>query len=163
MEVNPIVVMETSEGVIEFELYPNEAPKACENFLTHGKKGYYNEVIFHRIIPGFMIQGGDPLGRGTGGESIWKAPFEDECVKTLRFNVAGILAMANAGPNSNGSQFFITTAHTPWLNDKHTIFGRVVSGMSVIKKIESLGSSSGRPSKEVKILKVFQKSKSIKH
>ena len=157
MDVNPIVVMQTTQGDIEFELYPNEAPKAVENFLTHGKNGYYENTKFHRIIPDFMIQGGDPKGNGTGGESIWKKPFEDEFSFKLRFSAPGILAMANSGPQTNGSQFFITTIETSWLNDKHTIFGRVTKGMDVINKIEDLGTSSGKPTKEVKILKVFQK------
>jgi len=112
---NPRVILETTQGNIELELYPDVAPLAVENFTTHVKNGYYNGIAFHRIINNFMIQGGDPTESGRGGESIWKKPFKDE-FKGKTFNKKGILAMANAGPSTNGSQFFITTAKTPWLN-----------------------------------------------
>ena len=124
-------VLHTSEGAIELELYPNEAPKTVENFRKLARDGFYEGVIFHRVIPDFMIQGGDPTGTGTGGPGY---EFEDE------FNehrvVRGALAMANAGPNTNGSQFFIVTAEaTPWLDGKHTVFGKVTSGMDVLTSI----------------------------
>lgn len=104
-----IIVMETSLGTIKIRLFPDKAPKASENFLTHVKNGYYDGLTFHRVIDGFMIQGGDPSGNGTGGESIWGEPFEDEFHVALR-NFRGALSMANAGPNTNGSQFFIVQA-----------------------------------------------------
>ena len=130
------VELQTNQGVIRLRLYPEHAPKTTENFAGLVRKGYYDGIIFHRVIPQFMIQGGDPTGSGRGGESIWGRPFEDECVAALRFNKKGLLAMANAGPNTNGSQFFITTAQTPWLDGRHTIFGEVVEGYEVVEKIE---------------------------
>lgn len=149
----PNVIIETTQGSIEFELFEDIAPKACENFKTHLKNGYYDGVIFHRIIEDFMIQGGDPTGTGRGGESIWKKPFEDECARDLPFNKPGLLAMANAGPSTNGSQFFITTVPTPWLHMRHTIFGEVVSGMDVVSKLEKVEKGPGdRPINEQKIL-----------
>lgn len=132
-----IVVLETNQGNIELKLYPDVAPKTCENFTRLAEKGYYNGIIFHRVIPKFMIQGGDPTGTGMGGESVWGKPFEDEVTPALKFDKAGLLAMANAGPGTNGSQFFITTAATPWLNMRHTIFGEVVKGYDVVQKIEN--------------------------
>ena len=117
---NPIVVLETTQGEITLELFPKIAPLAVENFITHVKNGYYDGIIFHRIIKGFMIQGGDPTGTGRGGESIWKKPFRDEFAPNVTFNKKGILAMANAGRSTNGSQFFITVAPTQWLNGNHT-------------------------------------------
>jgi peptidylprolyl isomerase len=140
---NPIVVLETNVGKIELKLYPKIAPKAVENFMTHAKNGYYNGIIFHRVIKGFMIQGGDPTGTGMGGESIWKKDFEDEFAKNVVFDKPMLLAMANRGPKTNGSQFFITLAPTPWLNGKHTIFGEVVSGQDVVRKIENVTVSRG--------------------
>ena len=123
--------LHTSEGSIELELYPDDAPKTIENFVKLAGDGFYDGVIFHRVIPDFMIQGGDPTGTGMGGPGY---EFEDE------FNqhpvARGALAMANAGPNTNGSQFFIVTAEaTPWLDGKHTVFGKVTSGMDVVDKI----------------------------
>jgi len=132
---NPHVVLETTQGSIEIELYPDIAPLAVENFMTHIKDGYYNGVAFHRIIKNFMIQGGDPTESGRGGKSIWGKPFKDE-FKNKTFNKAGVVAMANAGPSTNGSQFFITTVNTPWLNGYHTIFGQVVnSSMGTVRKL----------------------------
>ena len=136
------IVLETNLGNIELQLMPEVAPKASENFSKLVEKGYYNGVIFHRVIKNFMIQGGDPTGTGRGGESIWGKPFEDECSPAATFDAPGILAMANAGPGTNGSQFFITTAKTPWLNMRHTIFGKVVSGYDVVQKIESAATDS---------------------
>lgn len=155
---NKIVVLETSAGNIEIKLMPGVAPKACENFIGLAEKGYYNGIIFHRVIKNFMIQGGDPTGTGTGGESIWGKPFEDEVSPDIKFNKEGKVAMANSGPGTNGSQFFITTAPTNWLNMHHTIFGEVVSGMETLKKIENTPtSSSDRPLAEQKILKAYLK------
>lgn len=147
------VILETTQGSIEFELFEDIAPKACENFTTHVKNGYYDGIVFHRIIEDFMIQGGDPTGSGMGGESIWGKPFEDECARDVTFDKPGLLAMANAGPGTNGSQFFITTVPTPWLNMKHTIFGEVVNGMDVVKKLEKVEKGPGdRPVEEQKII-----------
>ena len=150
------VVLETTEGNIEIELMPKVAPKACENFAALVDKGYYNGLIFHRVIKAFMVQGGDPTGTGAGGKSIWGKPFEDEFDPSARFDAPGILAMANAGPATNGSQFFITTAKTPWLNDRHTIFGKVTKGYDVVQKIENTPTGPGdKPLKEEKIIKAY--------
>jgi peptidylprolyl isomerase len=138
---NPIAVLKTTQGTIEIELRPDMAPLAVENFTTHAKNGYYNNLIFHRIIKGFMIQGGDPTGTGRGGESIWGKPFKDEFAPNAVFDKPGILAMANSGPNTNGSQFFITTVPTYWLNGMHTIFGYVKKGMDVVRKLENVPTS----------------------
>lgn len=155
---HPIVVIETNQGNIEVALRSDIAPKATENFLKHAQDGYYNGVVFHRVIKGFMIQGGDPTGTGRGGASIWKQPFEDEFNATVKFDRPGILAMANAGPKTNGSQFFITTATTPWLNMKHTIFGEVVKGYDVVQKIENTPTGAGdRPVETQKILRIYLK------
>ena len=137
-DTTTVAVFNTNMGKFEAELYPDKAPKAVENFTGHAEKGYYKGVIFHRVIPNFMIQGGDPTGTGRGGESIWGRPFEDEVNTGLEFDSPGILAMANAGPNTNGSQFFITVAPTPWLNGHHTIFGKVISGMDVVNAISQV-------------------------
>lgn len=153
-----IVVLETNQGNIEVKLMPQAAPRACENFVGLLKKGYYNGIIFHRVIKNFMIQGGDPTGTGRGGESLWGKPFEDEVSPDLQFNKSGILAMAHAGANTNGSQFFITTAKTPWLNMHHTIFGEVVSGYEVVQKIENTPiDNSDRPTSEQKIIRAYVK------
>jgi peptidylprolyl isomerase len=152
------VVFETTQGKIVFALKPEIAPKACENFEGLVKKGYYDGITFHRIIKNFMIQGGDPTGTGRGGQSIYGTPFEDEFKPNVMFNKAGILAMANAGRNTNGSQFFITTVPTPHLNGRHTIFGEVVEGMDVVKKLENVV-TDGRdmPMQPQKILKAYLK------
>jgi len=181
------VRFETNQGTIEIKLFPEIAPKTCQNFTTHVENGYYDGLIFHRVIPDFMIQGGDPTGTGRGGESIWGKPFEDECDPDLRFDKVGLLAMANAGPGTNGgpgyqfedefdkslrhdrpgrlsmanagpgtngSQFFLTTAKTPWLNMRHTIFGEVTSGYEVVEAIESVATDGmDKPLDEQKILK----------
>ena len=155
-----VVVLETTQGAIELTLMADAAPKACENFVKLVEQGYYNGIIFHRVIPEFMIQGGDPTGTGAGGASVWGRPFGDETRPDVRFDKPGILAMANAGPNTNGSQFFITTAATPWLNMKHTIFGRVTSGYDVVKKIEMVPTGAGdKPVAEQKIIKAYIKAK----
>ena len=162
-----VAVMKTNMGEIKIKLFPAEAPKTVENFTTHAKNGYYNGLIFHRVIKDFMIQGGDPTGTGMGGESIWGRSFEDEFEPSLH-NLRGALSMANAGPNTNGSQFFIVEASTvpqnmisqmkdmpdafpeavvedyeklggtPWLDFRHTVFGQVFSGMEVVEKIASV-------------------------
>ena len=152
------VVLETNQGTIELKLFPEVAPKACENFTGLVEKGYYNNLIFHRVIPNFMIQGGDPTGTGRGGESLWGGSFEDEFNSAYTFNRAGILAMANAGPNTNGSQFFITTVPTPWLSMRHTIFGEVASGMDVVKKIEGAQRNQfDKPIQDQKIIRAYVK------
>ena len=153
-----VVVLETNQGNIEIKMMPNVAPKAVENFVTHAKNGYYNGTIFHRVIKGFMIQGGDPTGTGTGGQSIWKKDFADEFGANVVFDRPFLLAMANRGPTTNGSQFFITLAPTPWLNGKHTIFGEVVAGQDVVKKIENTKTASrDKPAADQTILKAYVK------
>lgn len=148
-----IAVLETTQGTIEIKLMPEIAPKTVENFVGLIEKGYYDGIIFHRIIPQFMIQGGDPTGTGMGGESIWGASFEDEVDPNIKFDKTGLLAMANAGPNTNGSQFFITTAKTEWLHMKHTIFGEVISGYNVVEKIEGVETDrQDKPIEEQKII-----------
>lgn len=163
-----VAVMHTSMGDITIKLFPEYAPKTVENFVTHAKNGYYNGLIFHRVIKDFMIQGGDPTGTGMGGESIWGRSFEDEFDPELH-NLRGALSMANAGPCTNGSQFFIVEADsvpmnmisqmealadrgfpaeiteayktmggTPWLDFKHTVFGQVCEGMDVVEKIANV-------------------------
>jgi peptidyl-prolyl cis-trans isomerase B (cyclophilin B) len=161
----PTVELVTSKGTITLELYPDVAPKAVENFLTHSKDGYYDGLTFHRIMNEFMIQGGDPLGTGTGGKSIYGSNFEDE-FSTEVYHFKGAISMANSGPNTNGSQFFIVQKSeveeelqqqmeeagfpeevikaygehggTPWLDNKHTVFGQVVSGLDVVDTIASV-------------------------
>ncbi|OFZ02198.1 MAG: hypothetical protein A2Z97_06235 [Bdellovibrionales bacterium GWB1_52_6] len=161
-------VLKTSLGEITVKLFPETAPKAVENFvgLATGKKQWtdpsgkvqkskplYNGTIFHRVIPSFMVQGGDPAGNGTGGPGF---KFEDETKPTDQFDRPGILAMANAGPNTNGSQFFITVKATPWLNGRHTIFGEVVKGMDVVEKIVGTPRDAGdRPLTPVVIQKLL--------
>jgi len=158
MNEQQIVTLKTNQGDIEIKLFEDIAPKACKNFLALSRTGYYNGIIFHRVIENFMIQGGDPTGTGRGGESIFGSPFEDEVTSTVTFNKPGLLAMANAGPNTNGSQFFITTAATPWLNMKHTIFGEVISGMDVVRKIENCQKGPGnKPIQEQVILEIIAK------
>ncbi|HUH41767.1 MAG: peptidylprolyl isomerase [Sulfurimonas sp.] len=160
-ENNPHVILETTQGVIEIELFKEVAPLAVENFITHIKNGYYDGLVFHRIIKNFMIQGGDPTGTGRGGESIWNKPFKDE-FKGKLFDKSGILAMANAGAHTNGSQFFITTAPTPWLNGRHTIFGEVTpQSILVVKKLENVPTlgqmGADRPIETQKIIKAYIK------
>lgn len=154
----PIVVLETNQGTIEIALMPDVAPKTCENFIGLVNKHYYDGISFHRVIKNFMLQGGDPTGTGAGGESIWGRNFEDECKPQVKFDKPGLLAMANRGPNTNGSQFFITTVATPWLNMRHTIFGEVVAGLSIVKKIEACPTNSRDcPVDSVKILRAYVK------
>lgn len=152
-ESGTAAILHTTYGDIHIRLFPDAAPKAVENFVTHSKSGYYNNTIFHRVIRKFMIQGGDPLGDGTGGESIWGREFEDE-FSTLKHDKPYTVSMANAGPNTNGSQFFITTEKTPWLDNKHTIFGRAVQGLDVIHKIENTRTYKEKPDEDIKILNI---------
>ncbi|KAI1138001.1 hypothetical protein F5Y05DRAFT_68643 [Hypoxylon sp. FL0543] len=152
-ETGTAAIIHTTYGDIHIRLFPDAAPKAVENFVTHSKRGYYNNTIFHRVIRKFMIQGGDPLGDGTGGESIWGKEFEDE-FSTLKHDKPYTVSMANAGPNTNGSQFFITTEKTPWLDNKHTIFGRAVQGLDVIHKIENVRTYKEKPEEDIKILNI---------
>jgi cyclophilin family peptidyl-prolyl cis-trans isomerase len=145
-----IAIIKTNMGNIEIELFPKETPKTVENFVTLAKKGYYKGIIFHRVIKNFMIQGGDPTGTGAGGQSAWGGKFNDEIVPSLVFDKEGILAMANAGPNTNGSQFFITLAPQPHLNGGYSIFGKVIKGMDVVKAIGSVKTAPGdKPVKPV--------------
>ncbi|KAF9533146.1 hypothetical protein CPB83DRAFT_845916 [Crepidotus variabilis] len=145
----------TTVGDIHMRLFPQQAPKAVENFVGHARSGYFEGVIFHRVIPKFMIQTGDPLGDGTGGTSIWDREFEDEFADELRHDRPYTVSMANAGPNTNGSQFFITTNATPWLDKKHTIFGRVTSGLEVVHGIENVKTNKmDKPFEDIKIVNV---------
>jgi peptidyl-prolyl cis-trans isomerase B (cyclophilin B) len=177
-----LVEMETSMGKIKIKLFPEVAPKAVENFLKHSEEGYYNGLIFHRVIKDFMIQGGDPEGNGTGGESIYGEAFEDEFSNQL-YNIRGALSMANSGANTNGSQFFIVqntavdpslkdemekigypkeiidayakNGGTPWLDHKHTVFGQVIEGMDVVDKIAKTPvGANDKPKEDVTIKKI---------
>ncbi|KAG9253270.1 cyclophilin-type peptidyl-prolyl cis-trans isomerase [Emericellopsis atlantica] len=152
-ETGSAAIIHTTYGDIHLRLFPDAAPKTVENFVTHSKKGYYNNTIFHRVIRKFMIQCGDPLGDGTGGESIWGSHFEDE-FSSLKHDKPYTVSMANAGPNTNGSQFFITTEKTPWLDGKHTIFGRATQGLDVIHKIENARTYKDKPEEDIKILNI---------
>ncbi|MDF1878526.1 peptidylprolyl isomerase [Sulfurimonas sp. SAG-AH-194-C20] len=156
---NPIIILQTTKGDLEIELFQKVAPLAVENFMIHIKNGYYDGIAFHRIIKDFMIQGGDPTESGAGGESIWHKDFEDEFVDKT-FNKAGILAMANRGPKTNGSQFFITTAPTPWLNGHHTIFGQITPESFVtLEKLNNISTQRGdKPTSRVEIIKATIKS-----
>ncbi|KWT49888.1 peptidylprolyl isomerase [Levilactobacillus brevis] len=177
----PQVTIETSMGTIQLQLFPEQAPKTVENFVTHAQAGYYDGLTFHRVIPNFMIQGGDPTGTGMGGESIWGQPFEDEFSQEL-YNLRGAVSMANAGPNTNGSQFFVVqdkdmteqmqgqmkdagfpdeivdaykNGGTPWLDFRHTVFGQVISGMDVVDAIAQVKTdASDQPATPVTMDKV---------
>ena len=141
--------IKTNKGNIVIELFPASAPKTVNNFVFLANEGFYNGIIFHRVIPNFMIQGGDPTGTGTSGPGY---NFEDEIDPKLGFAKPGILAMANSGPNTNGSQFFITTASTPHLNGNHTIFGKVLEGQDVADTISTVPAGRGnKPNQPVVI------------
>lgn len=146
-------------GEIHVEVYPQECPKTCENFLTHAKNGYYDNCVFHRVIKSFMIQTGDAeFGNGTGGSSIWAKEFEDEIrLPQLSHKEPFMLAMANCGPNTNGSQFYISTVPCPWLDGKHTVFGRVIKGHQTVQDIENVRveNRDKRPLMDVKMYKVI--------
>ena len=146
------VTIETTMGTIEGNLFKKEVPKTVENFVTLAKKGFYDGIIFHRVIPNFMIQTGDPTGTGMGGPGY---KFADEFSPNLRHTKAGIFSMANSGPNTNGSQFFITEAATPWLDNKHSVFGEVTKGIEVVHAIAN-AKRDGRdkPLTEIKMTKV---------
>ena len=145
-------ILRTSMGDIHIKLFPQDVPRTTENFCTHARNGYYDNVVFHRIIKSFMVQTGDPLGDGTGGESIWGGEFEDEFVRDLRHDRPFVVSMANAGPGTNGSQFFITTVPTPWLDNKHTVFGRVTKGMQVVTAMENVKvNENDKPLEEITI------------
>jgi cyclophilin family peptidyl-prolyl cis-trans isomerase len=146
---NPIVTLDTTLGAIRLEIFADKAPKTAKNFLDLTKKGYYDGLTFHRVIPGFMIQGGCPKGDGTGGPGY---EIPDEFHPTLKHSGPGIVSMANAGPNTGGSQFFITLAATGWLDGKHAVFGKVVGGQDVIDKIAAVPrGASDRPKTAVTI------------
>ncbi|TMW41763.1 hypothetical protein DOY81_013156, partial [Sarcophaga bullata] len=148
------VVLHTTMGDIHIKLFYKECPKTVENFCVHAKNGYYNGHIFHRVIKGFMIQTGDPTGTGTGGKSIWGHDFKDEFCPTLKHDRPYTVSMANAGPNTNGSQFFITVLPTPWLDNKHTVFGRVYKGMEVCQNIcnSKTNPKTDKPYDDIKII-----------
>lgn len=147
--------MKTTVGDIDVELWTREAPKTCRNFIQLCMEGYYNGTIFHRVIKGFIAQGGDPSGNGTGGESIYGQPFKDEFHTRLRFCRRGLVASANSGANDNGSQFFFTLAETPELQNKHTIFGKVTGEtvFNMLRLEEGDIDANDRPLYPHKILK----------
>jgi cyclophilin family peptidyl-prolyl cis-trans isomerase len=148
---NPTVTLQTSMGTMRAEIFQDKAPATAKNFLTLVQKGFYNGLIFHRVIPGFMIQGGDPNGTGSGGPGY---TIPDEFHPSLKHDGPGIFSMANAGPNTGGSQFFITVAPAPWLNGKHAIFGKLVSGQEVAERIVNVPRDShDRPRTPVRIEK----------
>ncbi len=149
--MNTIVELETNMGVMKIKLYDDKAPKTVKNFKDLVQKGFYDGTIFHRVIKDFMIQGGDPTGTGTGGPGY---EIADEFGAGLKHNKKGILSMANAGPNTGGSQFFITLVPTPWLDGKHAIFGELIEGVDVLDKIGSTPTDANdKPRTEVKIIK----------
>lgn len=144
---NPTAIIETNHGTIKAELFEDEAPMTAGNFIELAEKGFYDGVVFHRVIEDFMIQGGDPEGTGRGGPGY---TIDDEFGAGLSHDSEGILSMANAGPNTGGSQFFITLAPTPWLDGKHAVFGKVVDGLEVVREIGSVPTGPGdRPKEEV--------------
>lgn len=150
-----IATVQTNMGTFEIELFARDVPRTAKNFAGLALKGYYDGIVFHRVIKDFMIQGGDPTGTGMGGESIYGAKFEDEFVPSLMHDSPGIVSMANAGPNTNGSQFFITVVPTPWLNARHSVFGKVIKGMDVVNAISQVPTNNmDRPVDNVVMQKV---------
>ena len=150
--MNPTATIETEKGTITIELFRDKAPKTVGNFITLAKKGYYDGIIFHRVIDDFMIQTGDPTGTGRGGPGY---TIPDEFGEGLKHSSPGMLSMANAGPNTGGSQFFITLAPTPWLDGKHAIFGKVIKGMDVMQAIGKTPVGQGdRPTSDIHMIKV---------
>jgi len=146
------VTMETTHGTIKIRLFDSLVPKTTKNFKDLIGKGYYDGLVFHRVIEQFMLQGGCPEGTGRGGPGY---KFADEFHPTLKHDKPGILSMANSGPNTNGSQFFITTVPTPWLDGKHSVFGEVIEGLDVVSKIEKSPKGPGdRPKPDIKMIKV---------
>ncbi|KAK7895517.1 hypothetical protein WMY93_020842 [Mugilogobius chulae] len=154
--VSDSAIIHTTMGDIHIKLFPVECPKTVENFCVHSRNGYYNGHIFHRVIKGFMIQTGDPTGTGMGGESIWGGEFEDEFHSTLRHDRPYTLSMANAGPGTNGSQFFITVVPTPWLDNKHTVFGRCTKGMEAVQRISNSKANpkTDKPYEDISIINI---------
>ncbi|XP_027018184.1 peptidylprolyl isomerase domain and WD repeat-containing protein 1 [Tachysurus fulvidraco] len=154
--VSDSAIIHTTMGDIHIKLYPVECPKTVENFCVHSRNSYYNGHIFHRVIKGFMIQTGDPTGTGMGGESIWGGEFEDEFHFSLRHDRPYTLSMANAGPGTNGSQFFITVVPTPWLDNKHTVFGRIMKGMEVVQRISNVkvNPKTDKPYEDISIISI---------
>ena len=147
---NEMAIINTNHGEIKIRFFPEQAPLAVSNFKGLAAKGFYDGLIFHRIIPNFMMQGGDPTGTGSGGRSLWGGTFDDEFVPTLRFNRPGLLAMANRGPRTNSCQFFITEVPTPHLDGKHTIFGEVAEGFDIVQAIMKVETGAGnRPTTPV--------------
>uniref|UniRef100_A0A2C9JSC2 peptidylprolyl isomerase n=1 Tax=Biomphalaria glabrata TaxID=6526 RepID=A0A2C9JSC2_BIOGL len=159
LRISENCIIHTTLGDIHCKLFAKECPKTAENFCVHSRNGYYNNQLFHRVIKGFMIQTGDPLGNGTGGESIWGGEFEDEFHPNLRHDRPYTLSMANAGPNTNGSQFFITVVPTPWLDNKHTVFGRVVKGMEVVQTISNVkvNPKTDKPYDDIRVISITVK------
>ncbi|XP_062870675.1 peptidylprolyl isomerase domain and WD repeat-containing protein 1 [Trichomycterus rosablanca] len=154
--ISDSAIIHTTMGDIHLKLFPVECPKTVENFCVHSRNGYYNNHIFHRVIKGFMIQTGDPTGTGMGGESIWGGEFEDEFHPTLRHDRPYTLSMANAGAGTNGSQFFITVVPTPWLDNKHTVFGRIAKGMEVVQRISNVkvNPKTDKPYEDISIINI---------
>ena len=149
---NPTVTVRTTLGDLRIELFRDRAPKTVENFVNLTKRGFYTGLMFHRVIPGFMIQGGCPRGDGTGGPGY---TIPDEIVASLRHDGPGVLSMANAGPNTGGSQFFVTLAATPWLDGKHAVFGRVRGGQEVVDRIAAVPrDASDRPKSPVRMVEL---------
>ena len=142
--------LETNVGNLAIELLPDVAPKHVTSTVYLTRLGFYDDVPFHRVIPGFMAQGGDPTGRGTGGPGY---QYAGEFDRNVKHDQGGLLSMANAGPNTDGSQFFLTFVATPWLDGKHTIFGKIASGMDTLKKLEEKGTQGGQPTAPLKIVK----------
>ena len=141
--MNPTATIHTTAGEIKIELFQDKMPITAGNFLKLAGEGFYDGLHFHRVISNFMFQMGDPTGTGRGGQSAWGTPFRDEITRELKHVGAGVVSMANAGPNTNGSQFFLCTADTSWLDDKHVVFGKVKSGMDIVSAIEQVGSEQG--------------------